>query len=400
MPKKKTKSDLIIQGSIDRSTEVADYYGFLAIETPSIDSEMEKRCKGICNTVDDSGNKILLSSHCAEKASLISLYAHDWSGHARPLSIMYELPFKKSGRRKPAKTNCYGLDILGTSSALAEATLIQTSKAILEEAGYKNLVFEINSIGEREALSRFEKELVSYFRKNINDLSPDEQKIFKGSVFELLNSNKKSKTLKNLIEEAPTSISFLTETGRVHLRNVLEYLEELGIEYVMNCHLVESRDYSSHTSFAIKSDGKLLAIGSRYGSLVRKVGFRKEIPAVGIRLCFKDQKTGNRKKKGSKKNFYFVQVGPEAKLKSLSVIELLRKKKVPMHHSLMRDKISSQLSTAENLKLPYVVIMGKKEAHEGTIAVRENVTRSQKNIPLTELPNYLKKIQKGVDKKK
>ncbi|MCI5108719.1 MAG: His/Gly/Thr/Pro-type tRNA ligase C-terminal domain-containing protein [Candidatus Pacebacteria bacterium] len=390
---KKDNKDFVIKTSLDRATEVADSYGFITIETPGVSKDAEKKCKGICNVPDES--------RCTEKATLISLYSNEWSGLSRPMSIIYDLPFKKSGKRKPPKTNFYGLDIIGANGAIAEATLIQTAKAILEEAGYKKLVFEINSIGEREALSRFEKELTAYFRKNISSLSPDEQKLFKDNVFELLKTNKVSKTLKKLIEDAPQSISFLSEPGRVHLKNVLEYLEELNIDYVMNCHLIESRDYSSHTSFAIKSNkGKILAIGSRYGSLVRKIGLRKDIPAVGIRLSYKDIKPSVRKKKVTKKNFYFVQVGPEAKLKSLEVIEMLRKKKISTYHSLMRDKISSQLSTAENLKLPYVVIMGKKEAHERTIAVRENITRSQKNIPLDDLPDYIKKLEKNLSKKK
>ena len=94
-----------------------------------------------------------------------------------------------------------------------------------------------------------------------------------------------------------------------------------------------------------------------------------------------------------------MQLGPEAKLKSLTIIEELRKNKIPVCHSLTRDKASGQLSAADNMRMPYVLIMGKKEAHDGTIAVRENTTRSQKVIPLENLPKELIRLKKTVDKK-
>jgi histidyl-tRNA synthetase len=49
------------------------------------------------------------------------------------------------------------------------------------------------------------------------------------------------------------------------------------------------------------------------------------------------------------------------------------------------------MAAARNLAVPYVLIMGHKEAMEGTILVREVATNSQQAVPVPELPNYIRR---------
>jgi histidyl-tRNA synthetase len=46
------------------------------------------------------------------------------------------------------------------------------------------------------------------------------------------------------------------------------------------------------------------------------------------------------------------------------------------------------------MKIPYVIIMGKKEFLDKTVMVRENTTRTQKNIPICCLVDHIKEIKK------
>ena len=79
--------------------------------------------------------------------------------------------------------------------------------------------------------------------------------------------------------------------------------------------------------------------------------------------------------------------------KSFEVIEMLRKAKVPVYHLLGRDKFGSQSALIEKLKIPYIMIMGKKESLDNTVMVRENLTRVQTIIPLAGLADYIKKLE-------
>ena len=90
--------------------------------------------------------------------------------------------------------------------------------------------------------------------------------------------------------------------------------------------------------------------------------------------------------------FYLIQLGREAKIKTLSLIELLREHHIPVHHFLGRDKLTAQLMSAEQLRVSYLIIIGQKEAIENTATIRNMSTRAQDTIPIELLPQYLKKI--------
>jgi histidyl-tRNA synthetase len=62
-----------------------------------------------------------------------------------------------------------------------------------------------------------------------------------------------------------------------------------------------------------------------------------------------------------------------------------------VHHGIWHENIGGQMLAARGLAVPYILIMGHKEAMEGTILVREVATNSQDAIPLPELANYLKR---------
>ena len=94
-----------------------------------------------------------------------------------------------------------------------------------------------------------------------------------------------------------------------------------------------------------------------------------------------------------KPKIYFIQLGAEAKLKSLNIIEILRKAHVPINQSLSKDSLSSQLAIAEKLAIPYALIFGVKEALENSVIVRDMSNRSQETVKLTKLLEYLKELK-------
>ena len=94
-----------------------------------------------------------------------------------------------------------------------------------------------------------------------------------------------------------------------------------------------------------------------------------------------------------KPKFYLIQLGREAKIKTLQVLELLRRERIPVGHLLGKDKLSAQLQGAEESKANYLIILGHKEALDGTVTIRNVATRAQDTIPMFDLPQYLKGIK-------
>ena len=198
-------------------------------------------------------------------------------------------------------------------------------------------------------------------------------------------------------------MNFLGEASREHFQEVLEYLEALDIPYKINHSLMGNRKYCTETVFSIinmdyekkSKDHKILAIGMRYDGLSKKIGIKKEIQGVGISILIKSGHADLKKelKKVKKPIASFVQLGFESKLLSLSVVESLRQVKIPLCLSLAKDRLGAQVSIVEKNHIPYAIIMGKKEAIEKSVIVRNQDTHAQDIVDLTDLPKYMKKLE-------
>ncbi|PJA36885.1 MAG: hypothetical protein CO183_01295 [Candidatus Zambryskibacteria bacterium CG_4_9_14_3_um_filter_42_9] len=369
-------------GELDKAFVVARYFGFVPISAPKItkhDTELTKNC----------------GSHphydALEKASIIRKYRDEnFSSLPHPIAFIYEKPFSRK------KFGNYALHFIGSPSGIAEATLIRTTLSILSEDGYKNLRVDINCIGDRESMSTYERELTNYVRKFDANLSDEWKRSVKEDIFNLFRIDTPESL--RVREMAPSSINFLSLSSRIYFKEVLEYIEAMGIEFRLAPELVGEKNHVSHTIFAIKNVGSentdTLAVGYRYSRLTRFFGLRKEIPMAGVSIFSSSNKDGEKRvyKEPPRPKFYLIKLGREANIKTLSLIELLRSHRIPIHHFLDKDKITAQLSNAESLSVPYLIIIGQKEALDNTATVRNTATRAQDTIDMEKLPYYLKNI--------
>jgi histidyl-tRNA synthetase len=146
--------------------------------------------------------------------------------------------------------------------------------------------------------------------------------------------------------------------------------------------------------------GKKITIagGGRYDYLGKVLGSKKDIPAVGMSIGVDRiveapwfAKLSPRIIK--KPKIYFIQLGFDAKLKSLNVIEILRKGKIPIAQSISKDNLGAQLAVAEKLNMHYAIIFGQKEAMEGSVIFRDMTNRSQETVKLAKLLEYIKELK-------
>src|SRR5437762_8320899 len=125
--------------------------------------------------------------------------------------------------------------------------------------------------------------------------------------------------------------------------------------------------------------------GGRYDNLAKQIGGKKDVPAVGFSIGVDRIVSSPWYKKLAprilkKPKIYFIQLGAEAKLKSLNIIEIMRKAHIPIAQSLSRDSLGSQLAIAEKLAIPYAIIFGVKEAIENSVIARDMVNRSHDTV--------------------
>jgi len=395
---------------LDYAAEISYYYGFMPIKAPTIEREDVIQANRIDDPNAHKKNYGLtgddeLRIHPEEKIALLrTCEEQKLISPAQPLMLYYEgIPSRTEQGKKPGgHYRRFNLDVLGTTKSVAEAELIKASLEILRDKGFKDLYIDINSIGDKDSTMNFAREISQFYRKHGSEMQTHCRTHFKKDVFAPVECTHEK--CRQLSEQAPKSVSFLSEPSRAHFAEALEFLESMHIPYKIDNHLLGDRRLCCHTIFLIKTlnasdkadaPEETLALGYRYNSLAKKLDMKRDIPGIGVTILFKERHNTHKKTHRIKNpQVYFIQFGFDAKLKSLELIETLRNAKIPLHQSLAKDKLSSQLQTAENMKIPYVLIMGQKESLEGSVIVRNMTTRFQETVPITELPTYLKELKK------
>jgi histidyl-tRNA synthetase len=403
------------QGFFEKAQEVAVYYGFKPIDTP-----MMEHIEVFTSTIGEGTDivekemyslKTKGGDHLALKpehtAPLMRSYIEQGMQNLPQPVMFYQYGpvFRHDNPQRGRYRQFwqFDLDSLGSDKSIIDALIIKVTMSILEEAGATNLTVDINSIGDKECRHIYIKELTNYYKKHISGLAHIDRERLKTNPLRILDS-KEEKT-KEVNKEAPDAVSFLCTSCKKHFKEVLEYLEEMNIGYNINKNLVRGLSYYTRTVFEIieqngSEDGTPMTIagGGRYDYLGKQIGSKKDVPAVGIsfgvdRIIASPWYKNLSPRIMKKPKIYFIQLGSEAKLKSLNIIEILRKAHIPIAQSLSKDSLGSQLAIAEKLGVPFAIIFGVKEALDDSVIVRDMSNRSQETVKLSKLLEYLKEIK-------
>ena len=389
---------------LKRAVDVALYYGFTS--SKRVAKEV-KRVSGVSfphAIKRPSLPKSAYNQHVGELHSALQTYLeNNFQTLPQPVLFYHSNIEQRSKKTTANDSLLLGLQVIGTSKSIAEAILIKAATDILKEVGVKNTTVYINTIGDKDSIAKYSRELSAYFKKNLNDMPERARSIFKKDTLSCLSYLYGKKDA--LYDQAPRSVEFLSETSRKHLREVLEHMETVNIPYEMDNGIVGQGNCHTQTVFEIRNtsdtddehDTSVYAYGCRYDELAKKL-FRLNIPAVGVIIESNAKGKGSRvtlnPKRIRKPKVCLIQFGFGARLQSLAVIEMLRQAKIPIQQSIGNDKLTDQLETAERFGIPFSIIMGQKEVIDRTVIVRNMKTRSQNTIALAILPEHLKRISK------
>lgn len=303
----------------------------------------------------------------------------------------------------------FDLEVLGEDLAVAEATVIRVFELVFKELSIEASL-ELNTMGDKECRPVWRKELAAYYRKHFEKLCKDCKRRFKENPIRLLDC--KEATCQEFKTKAPQMLEYVCDECKTHFKEVLEFMDALEIPYKLNPSLVRGFDYYTRTVFefiadvkTVKENGsvesKSLAVagGGRYDYLGQILA-GKDLPGAGggigldrvvsILSDGMDADNFDQFVKEEKPKVFLIQLGIAAKRKTLALMEDFRKAKIPLAQSLSKDSIRGQLRLAAKLGVPYSLIMGQKEAMEGSVIIRDMDSGMQETLPLPRAIERLK----------
>ena len=293
---------------------------------------------------------------------------------------MFRAERPQKGRQR--QFHQFGLEVLGSSDAVADAEVIAFMIHIYNKIGIKNTTLKINSIGDPESRDKYKEALKTHLKPNFENLSDVSKKRFENNPLRILDS--KEEEDQPFIETAPVITDFLNDDSVNHYNKVKEYLSELGISFEEDPYLVRGMDYYTQTAFELISPDlgaqDALAGGGRYDLLVEEIG-GQPTPAVGFaagmeRLLIACDELGIVLGDEKSVDVYIVTLGDAARKWGLAQLPKLRSKGISATMDYMGRSMKAQMKDANRENARFAIIVGENELKEGKFTFR-NMTESE-----------------------
>lgn len=286
----------------------------------------------------------------------------------------YERPQK--GRYR--QFHQFGVEVFGLATPDIDAELIALSARLWEKIGLENLELQINSLGSAQARADYRDILVAYLNEHKEQLDEDSLRRLDSNPLRILDT--KNPDMKDLVDNAPKLIDHLDQESIDHFESVKAYLDDAGIDYVVNPNLVRGLDYYNRTVFEwvtteLGAQGTVCA-GGRYDGLVEQIG-GKATPASGFAmgierlialLMDKDLVPAGQ----NAPDIYMVLVGDKVQRPGMVLAEMLRDSasglKVQMNCG--GGSFKSQFKKADKSGAKFAIILGDNEVENKSAAVK------------------------------
>lgn len=409
---------------------LAEHFQFSRLETPlleeanlfirSIGKGTDVVDKEMYIFEDRDGNRVALRPEMT--ASTVRAYImHGMWNQPQPVKLWYWGPMFRYDRPQAGRFrqfNQVGFESLGDADPVADAELILLAHNFYKDLGLP-VEIHVNSIGTPEERQKYKTSLTEYYRSKRSYLCDDCKQRLNKNPLRLLDC--KQEKCQPVKEDAPQIIDWLEDESKNHFMKVLEYLDELGVPYVLRSTLVRGLDYYTRTVFEVYPQvtgenggaavpgGQQSALGGggRYDLLVEEMGGRPT-PAAGFSLgiersvsALKQYLDANQIKPPAKKfDAFMAQLGDQAKRRSLKIINELRLSGLKIDYNFSKNSLKSQLEAANSLQVPYALIIGQKEVQDGTIIIRDMESGVQEIIDQKKTENTLKKKLSRFDEEK
>jgi histidyl-tRNA synthetase len=367
-----------------RASAVGNYYGFTSLSSLAAAKKASSKNPYPENLVLES-----LDANAREVAGFLK-HVRDAGLTPSTLQPMFLWHTNAAPGRPAPKQILIQFHALGVEHAIADAVLIRAILALITDLAKEEPRVRVNSMGDKETRSRFARELGVFFRKQATTLPEDCVNCSKRDLFEAA----EMVSVGDSRDELPSPTDHLSEASRKHFEGLLEYLESTDTPYELAPELLSRGTSWTETCFEILSDPSISAWGSRYNDLAKHF-FKSSLPSVGalVRITLPTRSTiPSVKERGHHLRFVFVHIGDEAKRETMKMTDALRKARIPMTQAIGIQSLSEQMRFAEMLNPQYLIIMGRKEALERSVILRERASHTETSIPFDSLIDRLRLV--------
>jgi len=377
-------------------------YGYAEIRTPVFE-HTELFDRGVGDTTDIIEKEMYTFPDRSERslslrpegtAPIARAYVEDklFSG-PQPVKVYYQGPMFRYDRPQAGRYRQFhqlGVEVFGSSAPAIDAEVVAMAMDFCRRFGLK-LDLHINSVGCGVCRPVMRDKLCASLKTRLEDLCGDCRIRLDKNPLRILDC--KVKRCREMAEEAAAGLYFLCPECADHFRETLGYLDALNVAYIVDPCLVRGLDYYTRTAFEIMAPGigaqRSVGGGGRYDGLVEMFG-GPPTPGIGYamgleRFLLVMREQGLTVPDSGRLDVYFVTAEAELEGKAMILLQELRANGVCADKDYTGRSMKAQLKQAGKSGAPYVVILGSDELSRGKVALKDMLSGSQAEVPLTDL---------------
>lgn len=263
----------------------------------------------------------------------------------------------------------------------------------------EHVTLQINSLGSNANRQKYVEALLKYLEPHHNELDEDSIKRLDKNPLRILDS--KIPQTQEILKNAPKLVDFIDDDLKQRFQETCEYLDAIGVRYIVNYNLVRGLDYYSGLVFEWTTDklGTQSAIcaGGRYDSLIENLGGQKAGSigfAIGMeRLLLLLEELGKLPTKKDTCDVFFV-LDKEQLYKSFAIVEGVRAAlpNLRVGVDLKSGSFKSQFKKADKSGAKIAVIIGHDELQNGVVSIKYlQQDHPQEQVSLSGLVNFLER---------
>lgn len=338
-------------------------------------------------TFEDKGGRSLTLKPEGTAGVMRAFLENGMHEYPMPCKLYYVTPafrYEKPQSGRLRQHHQFGVEMIGSSSPVAELEVISLAYNALKALGIENVTLNINNIGTMSCRASYNEALKEYFSVRKSALCPVCNDRLHKNPLRILDC--KEEGCQKTVHDAPKIEDYLDEECNSHFNRLLRLLDLNQIPYVINSQLVRGLDYYTKTVFEfVDEQGLTVCGGGRYDNLIKEIDEKKDIPSVGFgmgieRLLEVIKRLGIDLPKMQGPDLYIGNYGEKAFDKAYELATVLRSKGFCVELDCMDRSVKAQMKYANKLNAKKVLILGEDELEKNEAKIKDMLTGEEKPV--------------------
>ena len=375
--------------------------GYQLIELPVFeDTDLFKRGVGESTdvvskemyTFEDRGGRSITLRPEGTAGVMRAVIEHGLDRGQLPVKVWYSGQFFRAERPQAGRYRQFyqvGIEAIGLDDPAIDAEVIAIADAGFKALGLTKYRLELTSLGDSESRAAHRVDLMKF----ISTLNLDEATAARAAINPLRLFDDKREEMKKAMADAPLLINYLNEKSKGQFEKVKNYLDALGVSYVLNPRMVRGLDYYTGTTFEFVHEllGAQSGIGGggRYDGLMEQLG-GQAFSGIGFglgvdRALLAAEAEGVIAFDEFASDLFIIPLGEPAKVQALTIAADLRKAGKIVEIAFGDRALKGAMKGADKSGATYVIVLGESEISSGTVELKEMKSGQTRSVKIDSL---------------